>query len=116
MKIIYCKHIPFKGYKAMNFFGILIVRQEYKGKLLPRDYVHEAIYTAQMKDFCKWLPIGGLLFYIMYGLEWVWRVITPPYDTAYEDITFEREAYYGQEKGYAYLNQRRRFEQYKRKW
>ena len=36
--------IPFKGYKAMNLFGILFLRKPYS--LSEKDINHEAIHTA----------------------------------------------------------------------
>lgn len=85
MKIIYSKIIPFKGYKAINLFGVIFVR---KGQTLsPRDLNHEAIHTEQMKET---LYIG---FYILYLIFWIFRLLTPPWKTAYMDISFEQEAY-----------------------
>ena len=36
--------IPFRGYKAMNFFGIIFLRKPYS--LSEIDINHEAIHTA----------------------------------------------------------------------
>jgi hypothetical protein len=44
MKIIRNNIIPFKGYKAMNLFGILFVRGD--TKLTDIDINHEAIHSA----------------------------------------------------------------------
>ena len=50
MKIIKNRIIPFKGYLAINIFGILFVRSEYAYKLELESYKakvlnHEAIHT-----------------------------------------------------------------------
>ena len=48
MKLIYNNIIPFKGFKAMNLFGLCFVR---KGmKMSEKDINHESIHTAQMKE------------------------------------------------------------------
>lgn len=107
MKIIYSNIIPFKGFIAVNLFGILFVRKEYKGKLRGTDYVHEAIHTAQMKE------LGYVGFYIIYFFEWLWRCITPPWPTAYNDISFEREARKHEKDGYKYLDNRKHYAQWK---
>lgn len=111
MKVKRTKHFPFGDFIMMNVFGTLFV----KGDRVIRgvDYVHESIHTAQMKDFCPWLPLGGTIFYIVYFFEWLWRVIAPPYNTAYMDISFEVEARKCERKGYAYLETRERFAQWK---
>ena len=58
--------IPFKGFLAMAFYNIVFWRKEYETYLIKehhKSYVdkvinHEDIHVCQMKDFCKWLPIG----------------------------------------------------------
>lgn len=47
MKVIYNSLIPFKGFSAINLFGIVFARKEYK-ELSQRVLNHEAIHTAQM--------------------------------------------------------------------
>ena len=49
MKVIYNSLIPFKGFIAINLFGIVFARKEYK-ELSRRTLNHEAIHTAQMKE------------------------------------------------------------------
>ena len=48
MKVIYNKVIPINGYKCVNLFGVLFVREGCK--MTATDYNHEAIHTAQMKE------------------------------------------------------------------
>lgn len=64
MKVIYNSLIPFKGFSAINLFGIVFARKEYK-ELSRRTLNHEAIHAAQMKEM---LYIG---FYIWYLSEWL---------------------------------------------
>lgn len=84
MKIIYNKFIPFRGFLAMNLFGILFVRGTERDI---NDVVlnHERIHTAQMKE------LGYILFYIIYLLEWIVRLFKK--GNAYRNISFAREAY-----------------------
>lgn len=87
--------IPFKGFSAMNLFGIIFARngKRVTDKLLNHEYIH----TLQMKEM---LYIG---FYIWYLIEWIVRVILITARAeehsigaiclkAYETISFEVEA------------------------
>lgn len=112
MKVVYNRFIPFKGFKYFNLYGVLFTRSK-DVKILPREYNHEAIHTAQMRDFCKWLPIGGTIFYIVYFLEWLFDVITPPAG-AYKTVTFEQEAF-AHQYDYNYLKTRPRFAMWRKK-
>ena len=97
MKIIYNKFIPFKGFRAINLFGVILAR---KGKVItPRTINHEKIHTAQMREL---LYVG---FYVAYLCEWIYRLIV---DTkrAYRTISFEVEAYEHQ-CDYSYLENRK---------
>ena len=98
MKIIRNKLIPFKGFRAINLFGILFVR----GNAIINDRTirHEAIHTAQMKEM---LYVG---FYIWYVIEWLIRLFME--GNAYRNISFEREAY-SNEDDVIYLESRKRF-------
>lgn len=101
MKVKYSKIIPFKGFLAINLFGTIFVREEYRGRILsPKLLNHEAIHTEQMKET---LYIG---FYILYFIFWIIRLLTPPFKTAYKDISFEQEAYFN-EANLNYLETRR---------
>lgn len=113
--------IPFKGYLAMAFYNIVFWRKEYETYLINehhKSYVdkvinHENIHTCQMKDFCKWLPIGGTLFYITYVLEWFIRLFIHGPKNAYSNISFEREAKQN-ERNMNYKNERVRFSNFKK--
>ncbi len=101
MKIIYNKIIPFKGYKAINLFGVLFVRGV--TKISDKTLNHEEIHTAQMKELL-YIP-----FYIIYILEWFVRLFMK--GNAYRNISFEKEAY-GHEMDSEYLKHRRHFAQW----
>lgn len=94
MKIIRNSIIPFKGFVAINLFGVLFVRKE----ILPHRDIsmydwermlnYELIHTAQMKELL-YIP-----FYLWYVTEWLIRLAMYK-DTkkACRNISFEREAY-----------------------
>lgn len=69
MKIVYNKYIPFKGYRVLNFFGILFVRDESgkKPTLSAQTLNHEEIHNAQMRELL-YIP-----YYILYLCEYVYR-------------------------------------------
>lgn len=83
MKIVFNKIIPFKGFTAINLFGVLFMRD--KEALTTRLVQHEKIHTAQMRE------LGYIGFYIIYLFEWIYRLIFHT-KTAYSGISFEREA------------------------
>lgn len=105
MKIVYSKYIPFKGFFAINLFGILIVRKDKDGscpKVSRRTLYHESIHTEQMKEMLY------VFFYMWYFIEWVLRLVLPPYKTAYRDISLEEEARANQDNP-EYLKNRRHY-------
>ena len=102
MKIVYNDLIPFKGFMAINICGTLYARNEYKGKISDIDINHEKIHSAQMKD------LGFFLFYLIYFIEWIYRICTVGYQKAYRTISFEQEAYSNQ-NNLNYLKTRKKF-------
>lgn len=60
MIIIYNNIIPFKGFKAINLFGVLFVRKGYK--LNDIDIRHERIHTAQQREM---LYVFFFLWYVI---------------------------------------------------
>lgn len=98
MRLIENRLIPFKGYKAINLFGVVFMR---KGlRMYEADLNHEAIHTKQMKEL---LYVG---FYLWYVLEWIVRLVKlRDWHEAYRNISFEREAYANQ-YDYDYIAQR----------
>lgn len=108
MKIIRNKYIPVGDFDCMNILGFLFVREEVELK----DWVirHEATHTLQQLEILVVSAIVALLasniyqswWYALivilmpiaiYVLAWLVEAILPPYDTAYRDSPFEREAY-----------------------
>lgn len=105
MRIVYNNIIPFKGFKCINLFGVLFVR---KGcTMSDKDFNHEAIHTAQMKEMLY------LFFYLAYLMEWIIKLIRLRNSLkAYYEISFEKEAYRN-EGNLDYLKHRKHYNQYK---
>lgn len=108
MKVIYNNLIPFRGFAAINLFGVVFARKEYK-PLSNRTLRHEAIHTAQMRG------LGYLGFYILYLLEWLYRLPKQcrTGQSAYRNISFEKEAYKKQDRK-TYLSYRKPFAQWRK--
>ena len=95
MNILYSKYLPPKGFSAINLFGFIIIRSEYRELLNSRPAVrdrlinHEQIHTAQMREMLY------LFFYVWYGIEWLilWVYFGFNSKKAYKNISFEKEAY-----------------------
>lgn len=101
--IIYNKIIPFKGYVAINLFGILFARKEYKGYISNKIINHERIHTAQMKELLF------IFFYLWYVIEWlIFLVKYKNLEKAYRNISFEKEAY-NNENNLEYLKTRKHY-------
>lgn len=100
MKIIYNKIIPFKGFKAMYFFGVLFVRKECI--MYAQDLRHEKIHHEQAKELLY------VFFYLWYVIEWLIRCFIMGWHGAYKTLSFEREAYANQ-RCYTYLKTRKKF-------
>ena len=105
MKVIGSGFIPFRGFTAINLFGIIVVRKEHL-PISNRILHHEAIHTHQIKEL---LYVG---FYVWYVTEWLIRLlIFRNFNKAYKTISFEKEAfqndtninYLKERKGYAFL-------------
>ena len=112
MIIIHNNILPISRFTAMNILGVLFVRK-FKGKahtLSPTFLRHEAIHTAQQYEiitasalvalvmcnlFASWWYLLGvvLLPFVLYIVAWLVALALPPYDRAYKDSPFEREAY-----------------------
>lgn len=103
MKVIYNNYIPFKGFAAINLFGLVFAREGSR-PLTPQCINHEKIHTAQMKE------LWYIVFYLLYFFEWLYRLVFHT-KTAYKGISFEVEAYKNQHD-YSYLKHRKRFAQW----
>lgn len=101
---MYNRVIPFKGFSAINLFGVIFARKECK--VTPRTINHEKIHTAQMRE------LGYIGFYVLYFLEWLYRLAVDT-NRAYRAISFEVEAYEHQ-YDYKYLANRNAFAQWRK--
>lgn len=90
---------------CLNLFGFYLARDT---SWIDRFVVnHESIHDAQQKELL-WIP-----FYILYILEWIWRlIIHRDFDKAYRNISFEKEAYRN-DRNLNYLSERRHFAQWR---
>lgn len=103
MKIVFCKWLPLKGYKAISILKWIVVRKDAKAAFTSEDYNHECIHYAQEKEL---LYIG---FYVLYVLEFVVRLLYyRKWHKAYRSISFEREAYTNQHD-ITYTTNRKKF-------
>lgn len=92
--IIYNKHIPFKGYKAMAVYPFIFARKEYEENGIGEKTLnHEKIHFAQQKEL---LILGFFLLYLLYWIIY-----------GYKNIPFEKEAY-GNSDNFKYLEKRKR--------
>lgn len=90
MKIVYTKHFPFKGYAAINLFGILFVRKGCKDQVDDQMIRHESIHFEQMKEML-WI-----FFYLWYGIEYLVITFACTHNDQnghYHEVSFEEEAY-----------------------
>ena len=102
MKIISSNILPFKGFSAINLFGIIVARKDCL-PLSKRIINHEAIHSRQVKEL---LFVG---FYIWYVLEWLIRLLYfRNSHKAYKTICFEKEAFEN-DADTNYLNYRKKF-------
>ena len=102
MTILGSTILPFKGFSAINLFGIVVARKECL-PLSKRILNHEAIHSRQIKEL---LFLG---FYIWYVIEWLVRMLyLKNSKKAYKAISFEREAFEN-DLDTNYLNNRKRF-------
>lgn len=108
--VLYNSIIPFKGFIAMNIFGIIFVRKELKERLTPKILNHEYIHTAQIKELL------GIGFYLIYLLEWIYRFLFTKdrfKHQAYRNISFEKEAR-EHESDFEYLKNRKHFSMWRK--
>lgn len=118
MKVIYNKFIPFKGFYAITIIKWIFVREEYKcfnrSSIYNKMINHESIHEQQILDFTpeifpKWLryTIGSIYFYLLYGLEWLFKLIPCliTKKSAYRSLCAEQEAYEN-ERNFNYIKNR----------
>ena len=112
MKPIPNNLIPFKGFSAINLFGVVFVR---KGTIITDTLKnHERIHSYQIVEVvthCSlivlavillfdvswwWALLGVFSYYILYVLNWLVGVVIKLFKRDYEpyrQILFEKEAY-----------------------
>ena len=106
MKVIYNRFIPFKGSCAITIIKWIFVRNEYKrldrSRIYNKMINHESIHEQQILDFTpitfpNWLryTIGSICFYLLYGLEWLFKFIPCliKKKNVYRSLCAEQEAY-----------------------
>jgi len=100
--ILLCKYIIPKGYSSITLYPFVFL----KGIKLKENVIllnHERIHIVQQKELLV------LFFYIWYVVEFVIRlVVSKNWNTAYRNISFEREAY-AHESNLAYIKKRPRW-------
>jgi hypothetical protein len=100
--IIYNRILPFPGFSAINLFGIIFARREFK-PLSPQTVNHERIHTRQMIETL----FAG--FYLIYTVNFIVLLLAKRnWMEAYRNIAFEKEAYYFQYQN-NYLENRKWF-------
>lgn len=109
--VIRNKYLPLGDFKVMNILGFLFVREGVE--MSPAILRHEAIHTRQQYEIIVasailflwivntygWLCYLLIIFalpLVLYALAWLVALVLPPYDSAYKDSPFEREAYANQ--------------------
>lgn len=115
--------IPIKGFSMLNILGIVFVRGD--AAMTSWRLRHEAIHTAQQYEIMTLSALVALLLchvwaswwylliviampLIIYALAWFISLILPPYNRAYRDTPFEREAF-ANEHSAGYLTMRMPF-------
>lgn len=111
MKVIKNKFIPVGNFSAMNILGFLFIKEDTK---ITKELIrHEAIHSAQQYEifalsafialvvsciYASWwyLLITVAMPILLYVLAWLLEAALPPYNSAYKDSPFEREAYLNQ--------------------
>lgn len=131
MKIVYNYIIPFKGYLAMCVFPFIFVRKDVRN-LTVNDINHEKIHGMQQIEthiFALilavllaavglfswwWVLVSPLVYFALYGLEYIIRWICYGFETrdAYRNISFEQEAYLN-ENDLTYIKNRHLFASWK---
>jgi len=130
-RIIYNNIIPFKGYLAMCVFPFIFVRKDARN-LTVKDINHEKIHGVQQIEThivalilavllaavglfsWWWVLVSPLVYFALYGLEYIVRWICYGFDTreAYRNISFEQEAYLN-ENDLTYIKNRHLFASWK---
>lgn len=94
------KYLIPKGFVGITLYPFIFL----KNKNLKKDVIllnHERIHLKQQKELLI------VFFYVFYGIEWLCKFVKyRDYNTAYFNLSFEREAYQC-EKDLNYLDKRK---------
>lgn len=95
--------IPFKGFTAITLWPFIFVRKDEEKHYTDVVEHHEYIHGEQQKEMLI------VFFLLWYGIEWLikWAYYRNA-NTAYKNISFEREAYKNQ-NDLAYLDIRKHY-------
>ena len=123
MIIIKNNIIPFKGYKAINIFGVIFTKETLDDK----SKNHEKIHTQQIIEMGVfgfivmfiyalffgfsfwWTLLGASAFYVWYCIEYLFvRFFHKKQYNAYYDISLEEEAHKNDEN-LQYIEYRKEF-------
>ena len=120
--IIYNRLIPFGEFQAMAFWPFIFS----KSRLMSdRRKNHERIHLRQQREvmlvslilmlvLCLtflswwWMTAVPFVYYLLYGIEYVVRLMVHGKKEAYRNISFEQEAIMNEHNFY-YLKKRKRF-------
>lgn len=95
--------IPFKGFTALTLWPFVFVRKDEEKYYTDVVERHEHIHGEQQKEMLI------VFFLLWYGIEWLIKLAYyRNANTAYKNISFEREAYKNQ-NDLAYLDERKHF-------
>lgn len=90
MRIVYNYLLPFPGYMAMMFFGVIKARRKYKKIGLSAFVIqHEEIHRLQVYDFKKEDEITNWRAFIRYYCAYLGQWMK----YGYRNCPFEQEAY-----------------------
>ena len=120
--IIYNRLIPFGGFQAMAFWPFIFSKSRLMGD---RRKNHERIHLRQQREvmlvslipmlvLCLtclswwWMAVVPFVYYLLYGIEYVIRLLVHGKKEAYRNISFEQEAII-YERDFYYLKERMRF-------
>lgn len=130
-RLVFNSIIPFKGFKAITIIPWIFVRND-ASKWTLTDERHEKIHGMQQIEThivalilavllvavglfsWWWVLVSPLVYFALYGLEYIIRWICYGFDTreAYRNISFEQEAYMN-ENDLTYIKNRHLFASWK---
>lgn len=110
LKKVYNDFLPIQGFAMMAVYFWVFIRNDWGRTPSGTQMNEERIHSAQQLEIFFtsfiligalvlvgaisfwWLLLTPLIYFIVYVLFWLVEIILPPYQTAYKDTCFEREA------------------------